>query len=175
MGQLRFTDIIWFSFAVAVSDVNCYEPSYPGRCRSFRKHHISMSSKFENAKNTQEYFPTSGIETFITTVASRRMLLPTEYELSFESYPVLKDRFHSKKWPERTLEDFEDIEKFVLVSLHVNEPLDPYMRPVTATADCNQMPFLHIRSILWISSTRNNQDVERVLLNFRKTVLGLEK
>lgn len=113
MGQLRFTDVIWFSFAVTVINVQCYELSYTGRCRSYRTHHFSMNSNFEDAKNSQDYFPTSGIETLITTVASRRMLLPTEYELSFESYPVLKDRFHSKKWPERTLEDFEDIEKLV--------------------------------------------------------------
>lgn len=113
MGRLKFANVLWFSSAVTVMEVKCYELSFLDRSRSCHRHQIRMSSKFEDAKNSQDYFPTSGIETFITTVASRRMLLPTEYELSFESYPVLKDRFHSKKWPERTLEEFEDVEKFV--------------------------------------------------------------
>jgi hypothetical protein len=62
----------------------------------------------------QDYFPTSGIETFISSIAARRMLLPTEYELSFVSYPILKERYLSKNWPERELEEFENIDKCVL-------------------------------------------------------------
>lgn len=98
---------------MTVIDVQCYQPSFQGRCRSHDGYRVDMNSKSEDAKGSQDYFPISGIETFISTVASRRMLLPTEYELSFESYPILKDRFQSRKWPERTLEEFEDVEKCV--------------------------------------------------------------
>lgn len=72
-----------------------------------------ISAKSGDAVDIQDYFPTSGIETFITTVASRRMLLPTEYELSFEAYPVLKERYLSQKWPERDLHNDEDVAKYV--------------------------------------------------------------
>ena len=59
----------------------------------------------------QDYFPTSGIETFISTIASRRMLLPSEYELSFVKYPILQDQFLKNKWPERKLDASEDVTK----------------------------------------------------------------
>lgn len=62
----------------------------------------------------QDYFPTSGIETFISSIAARRMLLPTEYELSFDSYPILKERYLSKNWPERELEESENVDKCVV-------------------------------------------------------------
>jgi hypothetical protein len=42
-----------------------------------------------------------GIETLISTLSGIRAFLPTENELSFESYPVLKERFLLKKWPDR--------------------------------------------------------------------------
>ena len=72
-----------------------------------------ISAKSGDVGDIQDYFPTSGIETFISTVASRRMLLPTEYELSFEAYPVLKERNLSQKWPERQIHSEEDVAKCV--------------------------------------------------------------
>jgi hypothetical protein len=42
-----------------------------------------------------------GTETLISTLSGIRAFLPTENELSFESYPVLKERFLLKKWPDR--------------------------------------------------------------------------
>ena len=59
----------------------------------------------------QDYFPTSGIETFVSTIASRRIFLPSEYELSFAKYPILQDQFLAQKWPERQLDASEDIPK----------------------------------------------------------------
>ena len=70
-----------------------------------------MYSEIDEVTELQDYFPTSGIETFLSTIASRRMLLPSEYELSFMTYPVLKDQYRRKKWPERELEASEDVEK----------------------------------------------------------------
>ena len=68
-------------------------------------------NEIDEVTELQDYFPTSGIETFVSTIASRRMLLPSEYELSFMTYPVLKDQYRRKKWPERELVASEDVEK----------------------------------------------------------------
>ena len=70
-----------------------------------------MHNEIDEVTELQDYFPTSGIETFVSTIASRRMLLPSEYELSFMTYPVLKDQYRRKKWPERELVASEDVEK----------------------------------------------------------------
>ena len=65
-------------------------------------------------QGTQDYFPTSGIETFISTISSRRALLPSEYECSFVTYPVLKERYLAKKFPERDLEESEEVDRWSL-------------------------------------------------------------
>jgi hypothetical protein len=92
-------------------DVASYKLSQLRECVSPFRYICRTNRELYLTAVVQDYFPTSGIETFISSIAARRMLLPTEYELSFVSYPILKERYLSKNWPERELEEFENIDK----------------------------------------------------------------
>ena len=99
------------AFLVAAHDVASYKLSRPQLDSHSPRLLCNTNRKLLLSAVEQDYFPTSGIETFISSIAARRMLLPTEYELSFSSYPVLKERYLSKDWPERELEESENIDK----------------------------------------------------------------
>lgn len=117
---------LWFSLAVTthcynVANHKIFKPKrIPFHLRSSNKAESGANENFKGRAELQDYFPTSGIETFISTIASRRMLLPTEYELSFTRYPLLKERYSLKKWPERRLEDSEDVDKCVKLIFRLN-------------------------------------------------------
>mmetsp|Transcript_18598 Transcript_18598/g.17921 ORF Transcript_18598/g.17921 Transcript_18598/m.17921 type:complete len:522 (-) Transcript_18598:16-1581(-) len=91
----------------------------------------------------QDYYPTSGPETLISTLSGIRELLPTECDLSFQSYPVLKERFLLKKWPDRNIffKEWEEVNN----------------------------------SLTFVNTFRGVDDVDKELVIFRKTILGLEK
>lgn len=109
----RFLCGICFVLLINVSRVSSFKilsnKIIKGQCNS--KPDDYLFDEIDEVPELQDYFPTSGIETFVSTIASRRILLPSEYELSFMTYPVLKDQYRRKKWPERELEASEDVEK----------------------------------------------------------------
>ena len=103
--------LLCVAFLVVDHDVASYKLSRPHYERRSSRVLCKTNRELFLSAVEQDYFPTSGIETFISSIAARRMLLPTEYELSFSSYPILKERYLSKNWPERELEESENIDK----------------------------------------------------------------
>ena len=53
------------------------------------------TESFEDDK----YYPTTGTETFISSLSGLRSLLPSEYELIFGQFIKVKDAAKAKKWP----------------------------------------------------------------------------
>ena len=113
MGVFALVRTLCFVLLVVDHDVASYKLSHGKGNMSPSRILCRVNRKLALLAVEQDYFPTSGIETFISSIAARRMLLPTEYELSFVSYPILKERYLSKNWPERELEEFENIDKCV--------------------------------------------------------------
>lgn len=110
-----FISGLCLSLLVTISQMSSYKILPTKRYNSLLKARDDYDES-NDVIGTQDYFPTSGIETFVSTIASRRPLLPSEYECSFLSFPVLQERYLNKKFPERELEESEDVARLIVLS-----------------------------------------------------------